>query len=123
MGNSISEIFDRALGDGIQETATVIFGEHARIEHDNDAGIGFAADQTADPLPQHQHGIRDGIILERTAAGSLDPLAAGLVQGMIRDGERQFGDDHVPERIAGDIDTGPETGGAERSVRRCRKTP
>ena len=51
---------------------------------------------------------------ERVAPCCFDALAAGLDEWAVGRVEGEFGDDDVAERVAGDVDALPETGGAEQ---------
>ena len=67
------------------------------------------ADQAAEALSQLDRRLGDLVVHERVTAVFADAFDAGFQQRVIRDTERQLGDDDVLQGIARDIDTLPET--------------
>ena len=50
-----SHDFCWALGEGIEENLTVTLGQHAAVEHHDDALIALGANEPANTLPEFQH--------------------------------------------------------------------
>src|ERR1051325_9428118 len=84
-----SHNFDRTLRDRPEEGLTVAFGQHAVVEHDNDAAVGLRAEQAADALAKLENGLWKRELVERIAAARFDGFDPGLNQRMVGNGKWQ----------------------------------
>src|SRR3569833_646971 len=79
-----SHHFHRAFRQRVEKRLAVLLGEHAIVEHDNDAGVGFGADQSSDALAKFQDGFGQGKFAEGISAAGFNRLHARLDKRMIR---------------------------------------
>jgi hypothetical protein len=70
--------------------------------------VGVPPDQPTEALAQLQRGARQGVVAEPIAAGSLDGLAARLVQRVAGRRERKLVDHEERQRLARHVDALPE---------------
>jgi len=106
------------LGDAVgrerlQKSLAVALAGDARIEEDKHSAVMEGTDESAKSLFQSEDGFGDLIVEERAAASFFDGFHACLDNGIAGDGEGQAVDDDATERFALDVDSLPETGGAE----------
>ena len=101
------------LRQAVEKQSSIAFCEQARIEQRDEAAIGLGANQPADTLPKLDEGVGQGEFVEGTAARVADVFALGFGDGMSGGIEGEARDDHLRERVAGDIDAGPKTIGAK----------
>ena len=71
------------------------------------------ADQPPEPLPQLKHRRRQRVGREPVPSLGRDPLAARLVERIVRRLERQLVDHEQRERLSGDVDALPERAGGD----------
>ena len=76
-----------AFGDGGKEGLAVRFVDDAAVEDDNDAGIGFGADEAAETLLEFYDCGRQLIIVEGVAAVFFNLLYAPCDKRAIRNSE------------------------------------
>lgn len=100
-------------GEGVEELLAVGFGGDAFVEDDDDAGVGFGADEAAETLFEFDDGFGEGVVVEGVSAGGADSVEAGFDDGFVGDFEGELGDDDVGEGVALDVDALPEGVGAE----------
>src|SRR6185503_18706638 len=71
------------------------------------------ADEAAEALFEFDDGFWKLVIAERVAAGLADRVEAGFEERVVGHSERELGDDHGLQRVAGNVDALPEAVGAE----------
>src|SRR5690606_34285821 len=94
----------------LEELLPVALLRDALVEDDGDAHVRLAADEAADALAQRDDGERHEVVVERARIA----LADGVDDRVVRRRERQLVDDEPGERLARDVDAGPEALGAEQ---------
>ena len=99
-----------AGGRAAQEALPVVAAAQALVAEHDHAAIGAAPDQPSEALAQAQHRLREHVLAERVA----ESFRAGPHERVGRHRERQLGDDHAAERVAGNVDALPEAGGPEQ---------
>ena len=107
-----------AVGQAVEELLAVAFRADAGIEDDDLAGVGAAADQATEALLQFDDRFGERVFKERFASARFDRFHASFLQRLVGDGERQLGDDHVLQSVAGDIDSLPEAVGSKQDSAR-----
>lgn len=100
-------------GQAVEKQPAVGLCHYARVEQGDHPSVPGRADESSDTLPEGDQGIRQCQLVERVPATLADPLGPGLEHGVGRHLKWQPGDDHLAERVAGHVDTGPETVGAK----------
>ena len=63
-----SDHFHRAFWQGFKECFAILFDENPVIQHDDNASVGFRANQPAHPLSKFQNRLRQRVLRERIAA-------------------------------------------------------
>ena len=109
-----SDDFDFAVGDGGEEFLTIALIYYSAVEDGDDAGVGFCPNQSSEALLEFENSRRQLVVVKRIAALLLYQLKAACNQRLVRDGKREAHDNDVAKRFAGDVDTLPETIGAEK---------
>ena len=102
--------FSRQRGElrvrqAVDEQPPVRFRHYTRIEDRDEAAIACGADQSPDSLAELHQRIRQRELVEGIAAALANVIAARLGDGVRGWIERETRDNHLRERIAGNIDT------------------
>jgi hypothetical protein len=93
----------------LQELLPVALLGDALVEDDGDAHVRLAADEATHALAQRDDGERHEVVVE----GARVALADGVDDRVVGRRERQLVDDEPGERLARDVDAGPEALGPE----------
>lgn len=100
--------FELAVGEAFEEQSSVGFGEHSRVQYDDSPSIISVSDESAEALFEFDDGFGCLVVAERVSAAIADDIKSGFEERVIGYAEGQFGDDHVLQCFAGNIDTLPE---------------
>ena len=78
------------------------------VQNDHQARVGLGADEPAESLLEPDDRLGQLVVGEGVSAGVSDGLDAGLNNRLVRHGKRQLRDNHVRQRLPGDVHTLPE---------------
>ena len=101
------------LWQAFDEEPTIGFRQQARIQNRDQPAIVCLPDQAANSLSELDQCVRQREFVEGIATAITNVIAARLGNRMSGWIERQAGDDHLGQRVSGDVDTGPKTIGAK----------
>src|SRR5580700_5669610 len=97
----VSDRCGHAVGrKALQKCLTIALAGNARIEEDKDSAIMQRADEPAEALFEGEHGFRDLVVKEGTAAGLFNRFHARLDNWIAWDSERETVDDDATECLA-----------------------
>ena len=111
-------VFNLAFGKRTQKNSPIRFRFNPRVKHYDDPGISFASNQSLETLLEFNDRFWKLVITEWISACRSNCFQSRLQQRLVGNTERQFGNDHVLQRVALNVDALPETIGAEQNTTR-----